>query len=131
MLRRTAAVVICAWALAVSATAQEFRGTITGRVTDTQSAALPNAKITATLVSTGAHSTTNSGADGLYTIPFLSPGAYRIEVEAPGFKCYVQENFEVAAGERVGLDVQLQLGQINETITVTAEAPMLDTTTAT
>jgi hypothetical protein len=131
MLRRIAAVVVAFSALAVSAIAQEFRGTITGRVTDAQTAALPNAKIVATLVSTGAHSTTSSGPEGLYTIPFLTPGSYRIEVEAPGFKRYVQDNFEVAAGERVGLDIQLQIGQINETVTVTAEAPLLDTTTAT
>src|SRR5258706_15940794 len=121
MLRRTATVVVISCALAVSAIAQEFRGTITGRVTDVQTAAIPNAKIVATLVSTGAHSTTNSGADGLYTIPFLTPGSYRIEVEAPGFKRYVQNNFQVDAGDRVGLDIQLQLGQINETVTVTAE----------
>ena len=52
-------------------------------------------------------------------------------MEAPGFKRYVQQNFQVDAGERVGLDIELQLGQISETVTVTAEAPMLDTTTAT
>jgi len=75
MLRRIAAFAVAFSALAVSAIAQEFRGTITGRVTDAQAAAIPNAKIVATLVSTGAHSTTNSGGDGLYTIPFLSPGS--------------------------------------------------------
>ncbi|MBS1858922.1 MAG: TonB-dependent receptor [Acidobacteria bacterium] len=110
---------------------QEFRGTITGRVTDTQSAAIPNAKIVATQVSTGARSNTNTGVDGLYTIPFLAPGSYKLEVEAPGFKRYVQDGLTVSAGERVGVDIQLQLGQINETVTVTAEAPLLDTTSAT
>jgi hypothetical protein len=58
--------------------AQEFRGTVTGRVVDTQSAAIPNAKIVATLVATGAQSVTNTGLDGQFTIPFLSPGTYRV-----------------------------------------------------
>src|ERR1700686_4867065 len=77
--------------------AQEFRGTITGRVIDPQSAAIPNAKIVAVLVATGAQSATVTGPDGQFTIPFLSPGAYRVTAEAPGFKHYVRENFEVSA----------------------------------
>ncbi len=111
--------------------AQEFRATLTGRVLDAQGAAVPGARITALLSSTSARSATTSGADGLYTIPFLTPGRYRVEVEAAGFKHYVQDNLEVNAGDRVGLDIHLELGQINETVTVTADAPILDTTTAT
>jgi hypothetical protein len=122
---------ICVCALACVLHAQEFRGTITGRVVDAQGAAVPGAKITVTLISTAARSNTTSGSDGLYTVPFLSPGRYRLEVEATGFKHYLQDNLEVNAGDRVGLDIHLELGQLNETVTVTAEAPMLDTTTAT
>jgi hypothetical protein len=110
--------------------AQEFRGTITGRVVDAQSASVPNAKIAATLVATGSHSLTNTGQDGQFTIPFLAPGSYKVEAEVPGFKRYVRENFEVGAGERVSLDIQLQIGQQTETITVSAEATLLDTTSA-
>src|SRR5665647_194815 len=111
--------------------AQEFRGTITGRVVDVQSAAVPNAKVVATLVATGAQSVTNTGLDGQFTIPFLSPGTYRVEADAPGFKKYIRENLLVSAGERMALEVQLAVGQQTESITVTADAPMLDTTTAT
>ena len=111
--------------------AQEFRGTVTGRVVDVQSAAVPNARITAVLVATGAQSVTNSGLDGLFTIPFLSPGTYRLEADAAGFKKYIRENLAVDAGERMAVDIQLQVGQQTESITVTADASMLDTTTAT
>ena len=111
--------------------AQEFRGTITGRITDAQQAAVPNARVGATLVSTGARSETLSGADGLYTLPFLAPGQYRVECDAAGFKRYVQSGFEVKAGERSGLDIHLELGQMTESVTVTADAPMVETTTAT
>src|SRR2546423_1418489 len=80
---------------------QEFRATITGRVTDPSSAAVPNAKVTAVLLSTGAKSETTSGADGLFTIPFLAPGTYRVEAQATGFKRYSRTNLEASAGERV------------------------------
>src|ERR1051325_1899062 len=112
--------------LCFSATAQEFRGTVTGRVTDAQQASVPNAKIQVTLTATGARSQTTSGTDGLYTIPFLAPGTYKMEVEAAGFKRYVRDGIELAAGERVGLDVEMSIGQLTETISVTADAPMLD-----
>lgn len=128
---RTFFLAVCLCALACALSAQEFRGTITGRVVDAQGASVPNARITVVLISTGARSNTTTGGDGLYTIPFLTPGRYRLEVEASGFKHYVQDNLEVNAGDRVGIDVHLDLGQINETVTVTAEAPLLDTTTAT
>ncbi len=111
--------------------AQEFRGTVTGRVVDAQSAAVPNARIVAVLVATGGQSVTNSGLDGLFTIPFLSPGTYRLEADAPGFKKYIRENLAVDAGERMAVDIQLQVGQQTESVTVTADASMLDTTTAT
>ena len=111
--------------------AQEFRGTVTGRVTDAQSAAVPSARIVAVLVATGAHSATTSGPDGQFTIPFLSPGIYRLEAEVSGFKKYIRENLQVDAGDRVAVDIQLQIGQQTESITVSADAPMLDTTTAT
>src|SRR5689334_211365 len=122
------------WGLAVvslllsSAVAQEFRGTITGRVTDAQSASIPNAKIQVTLVATGGKSQTTTGTEGLYTIPFLAPGTYKMEVEASGFKRYLRDGIDVTAGERVGLDIEMSIGQLTETVSVTADAPMLDTT---
>jgi hypothetical protein len=115
----------------VCVSAQEFRGTITGRVTDAQSASIPNAKIQVTLLATGSRSQTTTGTDGLYTIPFLAPGTYKMEVEASGFKRYVRDGIDVSAGERVGLDVEMSIGQLTETVSVTADAPMLDTTSAT
>jgi hypothetical protein len=130
MLRCIATAFLCAF-LSVSAFAQEFRGTITGRVTDAEAASIPNAKIVVTLVSTGGRSQTATGPDGLYTVPFLAPGTYKLEAEASGFKRHVRDAIEVNAGDRVGIDIELALGQLNETITVTSEASMLDTTSAT
>jgi Carboxypeptidase regulatory-like domain len=122
--------VLCCF-ICAAAWSQEFRATITGRVVDAQNAAVVNTKITATQIATGAKSETDSGADGTYTIPFLPPGTYRIEAQSPGFKHYVRGGLEVSTGERLGLDIHLELGQITETVNVTAEAPLLETATAT
>lgn len=110
---------------------QEYRGTITGRVTDAQDAAVANVKIQVTLQQTGARSETVSGADGQYTVPFLAPGRYSVTAEVPGFKKYVRQDFEVSTGERVSLDIHLEIGQASESVTVTAETPILETATAT
>src|SRR5258706_12688446 len=90
--------------ICAAAWSQEFRSTLTGRVTDAQNASIPNAKITATLVSTGSRSETTTNADGGYTIPFLFPGAYRLEVEANSFKRYERSGMNVADDERADVD---------------------------
>src|SRR5438552_1001296 len=131
MQRRIVSGLVVLSLFSLCAMAQEFRGTFTGRVTDAQQASVPNAKISVTLLATGARSQTTSGTDGLYTIPFLAPGTYKMEVEASGFKRYVRDGLVVSAGERLGLDIELSIGQLTETINVTADAPMLDTTSAT
>src|SRR5713226_9437115 len=86
---------------------QEFRATITGRVVDAQDAVIPNVKIIATRIATGARSETTSGADGGYTIPFLTPGTYRVEAQVSGFKRYLRDGLEVNTGERMALDIRL------------------------
>src|SRR5260370_42714146 len=91
MQRRMIAVGFLSACLTVSGFAQEFRGTITGRVTDAQSASIPNARIVVTLVNTGGKSQTVTGSDALYTSPFLAPGIYKLEPEASGFKPHVRD----------------------------------------
>ncbi len=109
---------------------QQFRGSLTGRVVDPQQAVVPGAKITATHLETQAKYETQSGSAGQFTLPFLQPGRYRVEAEASGFKRYVREQVQVSVNEQVGLDMVLEVGGVTETVTVTAEAPMLQTTTA-
>lgn len=111
--------------------AQEYRATLTGRVIDAQEAVIPNVRITAINQNTGAKSETTSTAAGEYTIPFLAPGEYTVSAEMPGFKKYIRENFQLSTGERIGLDIRLEVGQSVESVTVNAEAPMLNTESAT
>lgn len=116
--------------LAGSMTAQEFRATISGRVTDTQNAGITGAKVLAVQQGTEARFETVSDADGIYTLPFLPPATYRMTVEMAGFKRYVRENVTAGANERLGIDVIMEVGAVTETINVTAEAPVLQTSTA-
>ncbi|MEO8028888.1 MAG: TonB-dependent receptor, partial [Bryobacteraceae bacterium] len=61
---------------------------------------------------------------------FLSPGTYKIAAEAPGFKRYLRDNFNVGSGQRESVDISLEVGQVSESVDVTAESPLLETATA-
>ncbi|MDQ3652123.1 MAG: TonB-dependent receptor, partial [Acidobacteriota bacterium] len=105
---------------------------ITGLVTDPSGAALPGANITVTSMATNTPTSTTSNEEGNYTVPFLQPGQYTVTAEASGFKRLMQQNVEVRVGDRVSLDLQLEAGGVEETITVTGETtPLLNTASAT
>jgi outer membrane receptor protein involved in Fe transport len=110
--------------------AQEFRGTISGRVTDTSGAVLPGATVTATNTATNQAATSVANHDGLYNLPFLVPGIYTVVGELQGFKKLERRNIEVRVGDRLAMDVRLELGGVEETITVTSTAPLLDSSSA-
>ena len=110
--------------------AQEFRGTLTGRVTDPSGSGVPNAKIVVTQTETNAHSETVSGPDGNYTVPFLAPGVYEIAVEAKGFSKFVQTGVRVSAVEQVTVNPGLKIGSTAQSMEVHADAPPLETATA-
>jgi hypothetical protein len=103
---------------------------MTGRVVDPQQAVIPGVRITVTEHETQARYETVSGPAGQYTVPFLQPGRYRVEAEAQGFKHYIRETVPVSANDQIGLDIMLEVGQLSESVTVTAETTMLTTTTA-
>lgn len=109
---------------------QEFRATVSGRVTDSQNAVIAGVKIIVTQIGTEAKFETASAADGLYTLPFLQPGTYRLTAEVQGFKRYVRDTLAVSANQRIGVDIQMELGAVTDTINVTSEAPILQSTTA-
>ena len=121
---------VCLLVLAVRLPAQEFRGTLTGRVTDAQEAVVPGVKVVATQVDTGANYEAVSSGDGQYTIPFLAPGTYRVTAEAAGFKRYVREGVLVSTNQHTGLDLRLEIGAQVETINVTGGSPALETASA-
>jgi len=110
--------------------AQEFRATLTGRVTDTQGAVVPGAKIVVLDLESQAKSETVSGSDGFFSIPFLAPAAYTISIESAGFKRYVREGVRLNANDRVTVDAALEVGGVSDQVTVNAEASALESATA-
>ncbi|MBM3797848.1 MAG: TonB-dependent receptor, partial [Acidobacteria bacterium] len=113
-----------------AALAQEYRSTVSGRVTDPSGSAVVAAKMLLVERNTGARSETESGADGGYSLPFLAPGPYTLSAEANGFKKYIQEGLNVGTNQRIALDLALQLGNVVESVTVSADAAMLQTASA-
>ncbi len=111
--------------------AQEVRASITGRVTDASGAAIPGAKVILVNTETNIATPSSTGETGLYNVLYLTPGTYRATVEAQGFKRLVREGIEVRVGDRITLDLQLEVGAMQESITVTAEAtPLLELASA-
>lgn len=109
---------------------QEWRGSITGKVTDPQGAVVPGAAVTVTNIETNAVSRTVTNETGYFEISLLNPGRYSVAAEAPGFKRFVRTGLELNVSGRLNIEIRLDVGQVTETIEVTAEAPLLDTTTA-
>jgi outer membrane receptor protein involved in Fe transport len=101
-------------------------GTIHGSVVDPSGAAIAGAQVTATLTGRGTTRTVMSDVQGAYIIPLLPIGAYQVTVEAKGFKTFVQQGVELDSNENSRVDATLQVGSLNESVTVNAEAPLVD-----
>ncbi len=109
---------------------QESRATITGTITDPQGAMVPGAKIAVKNLATNVVTTVETNDRGFYTVPPVNPGEYSVTVSATGFKTTVQRSVELRVADRMGLDLQLELGGTTETVVVMSEAPLLETQTA-
>ena len=105
-------------------------GRISGAVTDQSGGAISGAKVTVTEVATGAARPLTSDSSGQYAAPNLNPGIYTLRAEFMGFQTLERQNIEVGAGGDVRVDVTLQPGQQNQTITVTESLPLVNTTNA-
>jgi Carboxypeptidase regulatory-like domain len=132
MIRRVrgvlALVVLLTLGFAGSAAAQSNEGRILGTVTDSQGKVVVGAKITITNTGTGAMRHLESNGAGDYTAPALQPGLYTITAEAPGFKKVQHTGIRLEVGNDLRADFQLVPGAMNETVQVTAEAPLITTT---
>ncbi|MDW8128947.1 MAG: carboxypeptidase regulatory-like domain-containing protein, partial [Bryobacterales bacterium] len=110
--------------------AQGERGTLNGTVTDPTGAVIPGATVRALNVATGVETTVQTTAAGVYRIPYLPPGTYKITVSAPGFKTAVRENVTLGVAQTLTVDFTLEVGAVTDQITVSAEPPLLETGTA-
>ncbi len=120
-----AAFLVCSGFLA----AQVNKSNLTGIVRDATGAAVPEVTIKLTNVETGAVRMEVSDGSGFYRFTLLDRGAYRLEAERPGFKRFQRDAVELQTGETTTIDIMLTLGEIAESVTVTAEAALLRTET--
>ncbi len=106
-------------------------GEITGEVKDATGAVVSGASVTATNQATNATRTAVSNEAGVYDFPAMQPGTYTMRVEKPGFKTVTQSNIELQVQQTARLDFALEVGQVNETVEVSASAALLTTENAT
>ncbi|MGH9341455.1 MAG: TonB-dependent receptor domain-containing protein [Acidobacteriota bacterium] len=110
--------------------AQQDMATITGIVRDPSGAVLPGVVVMATNQETGIATTAFSNDTGLYVITPLKIGAYTVEAELLGFKTMRTPNVQLHAGDRARVDFTLELGEVNQEVTVEATAPLLESETS-
>ena len=115
---------------AAFAFAQDPRGRILGRITDPSGAVVPNVPVTATNIETGVAVTDASNAQGNYLLLHLNPGRYRLTAELTGFKKFDRTEIEVRVGDALTVDIGLEPGALTESVTVTAETPLLQSSEA-
>jgi hypothetical protein len=102
-------------------------GNITGTVRDPQGAAVPKAEVTVTEEKTGATRTVSTNDDGFYNIPSLIPGVYTITTSPGGFKKTIIPNVELHVSENKTVNIDLQVGQVTETVTITSDTATVET----
>src|SRR5438876_1503753 len=100
-------------------------GEINGTVTDPSGAVLPNASVRLANIATGARREVNTNGSGLYSFPALLPGTYTISVEQPGFQKQVRSDITIQVHQTARVDFSLVVGEVSQTMEVSAAAPLL------
>ena len=113
--------------LPVGVRGQAVTGTLVGTITDSGGAVIPNTPVSITNQGTGAVTNATSNESGNFTFTFLPPGTYTVTVAAPGFQKKVTSGVSVPVNTTTRVDIALQTGSTSQTITVTDQAPLLQT----
>src|SRR5262249_11576127 len=117
-------------AVPAAAFAQFDAGQISGFIRDARQGALPGATVTVTNEGTNNKRSTVTNSTGLYVFPEMPVGTYSVSVELPGFKKFVKTGIRLSAASQIAVDAELELGSLEETVTVTAGQSFIQTTTA-
>jgi len=118
-------------AIALPASAQEFRGRINGVVLDNSQAVLPGVTVTATSPALIQPQVTTTSEDGTYRFPALPAGLYVLTFELPGFQTFKRENIRVVINTTLSVDATMSVAALQESVTVSGESPVVDTSTTT
>jgi hypothetical protein len=111
-----------------SVNAQQGTGELRGKIVDAQNALLPGVAVVAKNEASGQFREITTGADGSFFMSALTPGLYELNAELSGFKKYQRKGLRVEVGKTVSIEIQLEVGGIEQQVTVTAESPLVDTT---
>jgi hypothetical protein len=114
----------------VSSALAQTTGIILGSVKDQSGAVLPGAEITATHTDTGISRTVPTNDRGEYRLPALAVGDYKVETKMTGFQSEIRQGITLVVGREAVVDFTLNVGNVAESVTITGEAPLLETTTA-
>jgi hypothetical protein len=106
---------------------QAVKGSLLGSITDTNGAVLPGAKVTITEVNTNLSRSTVTNESGNYVFGNLDRGVYRLEIQLAGFKKAIRDKVDVLVNNDTRVDIQMEAGEINQTVEVTANVPLLQT----
>ena len=117
--------------LAVAARAQAVGAALSGLITDERGGAVPDAAVTIKNVGTGVVREVTTNGDGLYSAPNLLPGSYDVTVAAKGFQTTVQKAVTLTVGATQALNFEMRVGQLNQTVEVSATPPSVQTTSST
>jgi hypothetical protein len=129
-MRRASLLLACLCALlafSAPARAQQTTGTIAGRLTDAQGAAVPGVTVTGRNVSTGFLRTGVTDGEGVYRLTALPVGAYDLTAELQGFTKIESKGIVVNVGQTLDIDLTLKLATVQESVTVNAETPLIET----
>jgi hypothetical protein len=118
--------IVLALSATASAQSQAINASIEGTVVDDQGAVLPGVTVTVTNLDTGDTRVVVTNENGLYRAPLLPLGTYRVNAQLQGFRRFEQTGVTLSAGRTAVINVTLSVGEISETITVTADAPLVD-----
>lgn len=114
----------------LSIPAQDFRASITGRVTDSSGSVVVGSRVTVINSATGVPAEVRTNEQGVFTVPYLIPGSYAVSAEAPGFKKAMQDGIILRTSDRRTLDLTLEVGAATEVVEVREQASLIDTSAA-
>jgi hypothetical protein len=126
-------IAIALLAIAVSGTAlfcQSFSGAVTGTAMDATGGALSNVQLTLTNEATGQSQSQQTNDNGTYNFPQVTPGSYRLQAEAPGFKTFVRSHITIEVQQQAAIEIKMELGSLSETVEVTSQVPLLQPSTS-
>ncbi len=128
---RLATFILCACLLPTPGWTQETRATVTGTVRDVQGAVVPGVTVTVLNTDTNVSYEVVTNESGVFTVQKIQPGPVKVTASVPGFKTYVREGLTLRTAETVTLAIQLVIGELEETLTVSAQASAIESNEST